>query len=46
MHYDESVYPDATQFKPERFLADDGVTPVAYPDTKDLGHHGFGFGRR
>ncbi|KAJ3558603.1 hypothetical protein NM688_g820 [Phlebia brevispora] len=46
MHHDECVYPDAQTFKPERFLAEDGVTPVAYRDTKELGHHTFGFGRR
>ena len=46
MHYDETVYADDQEFRPERFLAEDGVTPVSYPDTKDSGHHGFGFGRR
>lgn len=46
MHQDSTVYTDAKAFKPERFLAEDGATPVAYPDTRDLGHHTFGFGRR
>ncbi|TDL15532.1 cytochrome P450 [Rickenella mellea] len=47
MHHDESIYPDPEDFKPERFLAEDGVTPIHYADdAKDLGVHTFGFGRR
>ena len=41
MHRDLNIYTDAEDFKPERFLAEDGITPQMYPDTKDLGHHGF-----
>ena len=46
MHRDLNIYTDVEDFKPERFLAEDGVTLQMYPDTKDLGHHGFGFGKR
>jgi len=46
MHHDESVYPHPDVFMPERYLAEDGKTPVQYPDTRELGQHSYGFGRR
>lgn len=46
MHHDESVYPRPEEFYPERHLSKDGTTPVSIPETKELGHHGYGFGRR
>lgn len=46
MHHDENVYPNAEEFMPERFLEKDGKTPVMIPETKELGQHAFGFGRR
>lgn len=46
MHHDENVYPNPEEYTPERFLEADGKTPVMIPDTKELGQHAFGFGRR
>lgn len=46
MHHDENFYSDPDLFIPERFLDKDGYTPVNFADTRDLGHHSFGFGRR
>jgi cytochrome P450 len=40
MTRDESLYPDATTFKPERFLNEDGTL------TDDTVDYAFGFGRR
>ena len=46
MHHDEVVYPNAKEFIPERFLSTDGSKLVNPPDTKDFGHHSYGFGRK
>lgn len=46
MHHDEAVYPQPEEFRPERYLENDGITPLQISDTRDLGHHAFGFGRR
>lgn len=46
IHKDENVYPNPEEFRPERHLEADGVTPVSFPDTKDHGHVAFGLGRR
>ena len=40
MTRDESLYPDATTFKPERFINEDGTL------TDDTVDYAFGFGRR
>ncbi|ESK84360.1 cytochrome p450 [Moniliophthora roreri MCA 2997] len=47
MNHDEEVYgPKPDEFRPERFLNEDGTHKPSPPDTKDEGHHTFGFGRR
>jgi len=46
MTRDETVYPEPEVFRPERFLEEDGVTPVSIPYAKDFGSNVFGFGRR
>ncbi|KAE9397733.1 cytochrome P450 [Gymnopus androsaceus JB14] len=45
MHHDEAVYPKAEEFRPERYISDAGF-PINILETKDLGHHSYGFGRR
>lgn len=37
---------DATEFRPERFLDENGQLKAAVPDTHEEGHVTFGFGRR
>lgn len=46
MHHDEAIYQSPDEFRPERYLADDGITAVEFPEAKELGQHSFGFGRR
>ncbi|ESK84495.1 cytochrome p450 [Moniliophthora roreri MCA 2997] len=47
MNHDVQIYgPDPNEFKPERFLNEDGTHKPSPPDTKDEGHYTFGFGRR
>ncbi|ESK88109.1 cytochrome p450 [Moniliophthora roreri MCA 2997] len=47
MNHDAATYgPDPDEFRPERFLNDDGTHKPSPPDTKDEGHFSFGFGRR
>ena len=46
MNHDPTIYPAPDVFRPERFLAADGTTDVAPPDTHGQGHVSFGFGRR
>ncbi|KAH7926919.1 cytochrome P450 [Leucogyrophana mollusca] len=41
MHHNETEFPDAFTFNPERFL-EDSCTPLQLTE----GHYGFGFGRR
>ena len=46
IHHDEDVYPNPDEFKPERYLAADGVTAISFANTKDHGHLTYGLGRR
>ncbi|KAJ6585681.1 cytochrome P450 [Mycena capillaripes] len=47
MNRDPEVYGDnADLFEPTRHLDENGQLTVVIPDTKDEGHHTFGFGRR
>ncbi|KAI0088550.1 cytochrome P450 [Irpex rosettiformis] len=43
--WDPSLYPDFDTFRPERFLDASGKE-TAPPDTHQMGHSSFGFGRR
>ncbi|KAJ7493604.1 cytochrome P450 [Mycena latifolia] len=47
LNRDPEVYgPDAHLFRPSRHLDEKGQLGVVVPETKDEGHHTFGFGRR
>ncbi|ESK87137.1 cytochrome p450 [Moniliophthora roreri MCA 2997] len=47
MNHDTAMYgPDPDIFRPERFMKEDGTHKASPPDTKDIGHYSFGFGRR
>ncbi|ESK84350.1 cytochrome p450 [Moniliophthora roreri MCA 2997] len=47
MNHDEATYgPNPDEFRPERFLNEDGTHKLSPPDTKDEGHYTFGFGHR
>ncbi|ESK84353.1 cytochrome p450 [Moniliophthora roreri MCA 2997] len=47
MNHDEATYgPNPDEFRPERFLNEDGTHKLSPPDTKDEGHYTFGFGYR
>ncbi|KAI3608805.1 cytochrome p450 [Moniliophthora roreri] len=47
MNHDEETYgPKPNEFRPERFLNEDGTLKSSPPDTKDEGHYTFGFGHR
>ncbi|ESK88115.1 cytochrome p450 [Moniliophthora roreri MCA 2997] len=47
MNHDTATYgPDTDEFRPERFLNDDGTHKPSPFDTKDEGHYAYGFGRR
>ena len=45
IHHDPLVYPEPESFKPERFLSETG-TLIGTEESKERGHHMFGFGRR
>ncbi|KAJ7484014.1 cytochrome P450 [Mycena galericulata] len=47
LNRDRDIYgPDAHLFEPARHLDKDGQLTVVVTETKDEGHHSFGFGRR
>uniref|UniRef100_A0A0W0F1D1 Cytochrome p450 n=2 Tax=Moniliophthora roreri TaxID=221103 RepID=A0A0W0F1D1_MONRR len=47
MNHDEATYgPNTNEFRPERFLNEDGMLKPSPPGTKDEGHYTFGFGHR
>ncbi|ESK85543.1 cytochrome p450 [Moniliophthora roreri MCA 2997] len=47
INHDEEIYgPNPDEFRPERFLNEDDTHKPSPPDTKDEGHHTFGFGHR
>ncbi|KAI0087382.1 cytochrome P450 [Irpex rosettiformis] len=46
MNRDRSLYPDFEDFRPERHLDASGKVLVAPPDTHQMGHTSFGFGKR
>ncbi|KIK68270.1 hypothetical protein GYMLUDRAFT_256026 [Collybiopsis luxurians FD-317 M1] len=47
INLDKEIYgEDAEEFKPERFLNENGEITSSVPDSKDEGHFSFGFGRR
>ncbi|ESK84421.1 cytochrome p450 [Moniliophthora roreri MCA 2997] len=47
MNHDETTYgPNPDEFRPERFLNEDGTHKPSPPDTKNEGHYTFGFGHR
>lgn len=45
IHRDPEVYPDPDSFKPERFLDENGNEKNT-EESKTMGHHLYGFGRR
>uniref|UniRef100_A0A0W0F6S8 Cytochrome p450 n=1 Tax=Moniliophthora roreri TaxID=221103 RepID=A0A0W0F6S8_MONRR len=47
MNHDADTYgPNPEEFRPERFLNEDGTEKPSPPNTKEEGHYTFGFGRR
>ncbi|RPD81420.1 cytochrome P450 [Lentinus tigrinus ALCF2SS1-7] len=46
MNSDPNVFPDYNNFRPERFLDESGQNEIAPPDTHNMGHVTYGFGRR
>ncbi|GAA5824646.1 hypothetical protein JCM11251_005288 [Rhodosporidiobolus azoricus] len=45
IHLDPELYPDPHRFKPSRFI-DEKMGEVGGTKYSDIGHHGYGFGRR
>ena len=46
MNRDPTIFPDFDNFRPERFLDETGTVDIAPPDTHEMGHVTFGFGKR
>ncbi|PSS37906.1 hypothetical protein PHLCEN_2v248 [Hermanssonia centrifuga] len=46
MNRNPKYFPDAEEFRPERYLDDSGQLAEAIPDTHGHGHFAFGSGRR
>lgn len=46
MNHDPELYPDFEEFRPDRFLDESGQKDNVPPDTHEMGHGTFGFGRR
>lgn len=47
LNHDQEVYgPNADEFDPARYLDANGRVDSAFPDTKEEGHHSYGFGYR
>ncbi|KAI0700086.1 cytochrome P450 [Cytidiella melzeri] len=46
MNRDPTIFPDFDAYRPDRFLDATGKVETAPPDTHQMGHHTYGFGRR
>ncbi|KAI0698160.1 cytochrome P450 [Cytidiella melzeri] len=44
--WDPEVYTNPEDFRPERFLDELGQVEISFPDTHQMGHVSYGFGRR
>ncbi|KAI0792996.1 cytochrome P450 [Irpex lacteus] len=46
MNRDPTIFPDFEAYRPDRFLDETGKNEIAPPDTHQMGHVTYGFGRR